>query len=105
MHIEQYGPTMVGTGAVGVPLRQCLALSSESIRPIESGDIFLPSHENWGAKTLFLNPDHGVKNTWFDKLVESFQPRLLYFVGGSSKVHGAALLRTRACHWAEKDSV
>jgi choline dehydrogenase-like flavoprotein len=35
------------------------------------------------------------KETWYGKNGESFHPGLHYYVGGNSKVYGAALFRLR----------
>jgi len=39
--------------------------------------------------------DGGSKDTWFDRDGKPFQPQVHYFVGGATKLYGAALYRLR----------
>jgi choline dehydrogenase-like flavoprotein len=92
---EQYDVIVIGSGPGGAALAQRVAASGKRILLIERGDYLPRSPENWDSKTVFVEGAYQTKETWYDGAGKSFQPGLHYFVGGNSKVYGAALLRLR----------
>jgi choline dehydrogenase-like flavoprotein len=62
---------------------------------LERGDYLPRSQKNWDAQTVFVDGAYQTKDTWFGKDGRPFHPGLHYYVGGNSKVYGAALFRLR----------
>ena len=77
------------------PFAQRLAPTGKKILLIERGDYLPRSQRNWDSKTVFVDGVYQATETWYDSSGKSFHPGLHYFVGGNSKVYGAALLRLR----------
>ena len=46
--------------------------------------------DNWDPKPVFVTGKYISKDTWFDRDGKSFQPQVHYFVGGATKMYGAA---------------
>jgi len=92
---EHYDVIIVGTGAGGGTLAHALAGSEKKILLLERGD-FLPRETgNWDPKTVFVEGKYISKDTWFGGDGKPFQPQVHYFVGGATKLYGAALYRLR----------
>ena len=57
---------------------------------------FLPREkQNWDTTEVFVKNRYISKDTWYDKDNHAFQPGVHYFVGGATKMYGAALFRLR----------
>ena len=57
---------------------------------------FLPREtENWSPDDVFVDGRYISKDTWYDGEGTAFQPQVHYFVGGATKLYGAALYRLR----------
>lgn len=95
MSCEHYDVIVIGTGPGGAALAHRLAPTGKRILIIERGDYLPRSRANWDAKAVFVDGVYQTKETWFDKDSKPFHPGLHYFVGGNSKVYGAALFRLR----------
>ncbi|MBV1705495.1 MAG: GMC family oxidoreductase, partial [Hyphomicrobiales bacterium] len=65
------------------------------------GERLVRSRDNWDVGRVFLDGAYQAKETWFDGAGRPFAPGLHYFVGGNSKVYGAALLRLRERDFGE----
>lgn len=92
---NNYDIIVIGTGPGGAALAQRLAPSGKRILIIERGDYLPRSRANWDAKAVFVDGVYQSKETWYDKNGNPFHPGLHYFIGGNSKVYGAALFRLR----------
>ena len=51
---------------------------------------------NWDTNAVFLDNRYHTKETWQDKDGKDLHPQQAYFVGGQTKVYGAAMFRMRA---------
>ncbi len=51
---------------------------------------------NWDTSAVFLDNRYHTKETWHDKDGKDLHPQQSYFVGGQTKVYGAAMFRMRA---------
>jgi choline dehydrogenase-like flavoprotein len=92
---EHYDVIIAGSGAGGGTLAHTLAASGKRILLLERGD-FLPRElENWEPKPVFVAGRYISPDTWFDRDGKQFQPQVHYFVGGATKLYGAALYRLR----------
>jgi choline dehydrogenase-like flavoprotein len=93
--VSQYDLIMVGSGPGGASLVHRLAPTGKRILLIERGDYLPRSRANWDAKTVFVDGAYQTPETWYGRKGEPFHPGLHYYVGGNSKVYGAALFRLR----------
>lgn len=86
---------IVGTGMGGGTLAWALRDSGAKILLLERGD-FLPSEwQNWSAEAVFRENRYKAAEQWRDASDGWFSPGVHYFVGGNTKVYGAALPRMR----------
>ena len=87
---------IVGTGAGGGTLARHLAPSGKRILLLERGDWLPREPENWLAHDVFVDNRYVSPDTWYDAHGKAFQPQVHYFVGGATKLYGAALYRLRS---------
>src|SRR3982750_1157039 len=87
--------TIVGTGAGGGTLARRLAASGKRILLLERGDWLPREPENWVSRNVFVENRYVSEDTWYDPHGKPFQPQIHYFVGGATKLYGAALYRFR----------
>ena len=95
MNNGHYDIIIIGSGAGGGTLARHLAPSGKSILLLERGDWLKREPENWSAEEVFVKNRYVSSDTWRDKSGEPFQPGVHYFVGGATKMYGAALYRLR----------
>ena len=95
MPSDHYDLIVIGSGPGGGSLAHRLAPTGKHILMLERGDYLPRSRANWDSKTVFVDGTYQAKDTWYGRNGETFHPGLHYFVGGNSKVYGAALLRLR----------
>ncbi len=93
---ETYDAIIVGTGAGGGALAYRLARAGKKLLILERGS-FLPQEKlNWDTSAVFLDNRYHTKEEWQDKDGKPLHPQQAYFVGGQTKVYGAAMFRMRA---------
>lgn len=92
---RHYDVIVVGSGPGGASVLHRLAPTGKRILLLERGDYLRRSPANWDAQTVFVDAAYQAPETWYGGDGQAFHPGLHYFVGGSSKVYGAALLRLR----------
>jgi len=105
---QQYDVIVIGSGPGGASVAHRLAPTGKRILLMERGDYLPRSRANWDAQTVFVDGAYQADETWYGKDGKSFHPGLHYFVGGNSKVYGAALFRMRERDFGEvrhKDGV
>jgi choline dehydrogenase-like flavoprotein len=93
--MDSYNVIIIGTGAGGGTLARHLAPSGKSILLLERGDWLPREPQNWDAADVFVDNRYISKDTWYDDKGKPFQPQIHYFVGGATKLYGAALYRLR----------
>ncbi|MBA2587007.1 MAG: GMC family oxidoreductase [Alphaproteobacteria bacterium] len=93
---QNYDVIVIGSGPGGAALAHRLAPTGKRILLLERGEYLPRSTANWDAKTVFVDGAYQAAETWYGKDGSQFHPGLHYFVGGNSKVYGAALFRLRA---------
>jgi choline dehydrogenase-like flavoprotein len=96
-----YDLIVIGTGPGGASLAQRLAQSGKRILVLERGGYLPRSEKNWDSKTVFVDGAYQADETWFNRHGDTFSPALHYYVGGNSKVYGAALFRLRQRDFGE----
>ncbi len=93
---NEYDAIVIGTGAGGGTLALHLAQAGKNILILERGP-FMPQEKlNWDTSAVFLDNRYHTKETWQDKDGKPLHPQQAYFVGGQTKVYGAAMFRMRA---------
>src|SRR5215813_14801062 len=91
---EHYDVIIIGTGAGGGTLAHALAGSGKKILLLERGDFLPREMGNWDPKNVFVEGKYISPDTWYGD-GKPFQPQVHYFVGGATKLYGAALYRLR----------
>jgi choline dehydrogenase-like flavoprotein len=99
--MDTYDVIIVGTGAGGGTLARSLAASGKRILLLERGDWLPREPQNWLAEEVFVNNRYVTEDTWYDEKGQAFQPQVHYYVGGATKLYGAALYRLRAEDFGE----
>lgn len=92
---KHYDLIIIGSGAGGGTLARHLAPSGKKILLLERGDWLTREAENWSAEAVFVNNRYISPDKWYDQKGKEFQPQVHYFVGGATKLYGAALYRLR----------
>ncbi len=99
--MAHYDVIVVGSGPGGASLAHRLAPTGKRILMLERGDYLPREQANWDSKTVFVDGKYQATETWHGSNGETFHPGLHYFVGGNSKVYGAALFRLRERDFGE----
>jgi len=92
---HDYDLIIIGTGAGGGTLAYVLKDSGARILLLERGDYLPQEPENWSQEALFNHKRYKNAEPWQDAHAgdKAFLPGVHYFVGGNTKVYGAALQR------------
>jgi choline dehydrogenase-like flavoprotein len=98
---DHYDVIVIGSGPGGASLAHRLAGTGKRILMLERGDYLRRSSSNWDSKSVFVDATYQAKETWYGRDGSAFHPGLHYFVGGNSKVYGAALFRLRERDFGE----
>ena len=98
---DHYDVIVIGTGAGGGTLADTLAPSGKRILLLERGNFLPRETDNWDSKSVFLDGKYISPDTWYDADGKAFQPQVHYFVGGATKLYGAALYRLRPQDFGE----
>ncbi|MCB1113346.1 MAG: GMC family oxidoreductase [Chlamydiia bacterium] len=93
--MKDYDLIIIGSGAGGGTLARKLAPTGKRILILERGGWLPREAENWDAKAVFQENRYISKDLWLDASGKAFQPQVHYFVGGATKMYGAALYRLR----------
>lgn len=92
---ETFDLVIVGTGAGGGTLAWALRKSGLRILILERGDYLPQEEENWQPRAVFDQKRYKPTEKWYGSDGVPFQPGVHYYVGGNTKVYGAALPRFR----------
>ncbi|UBF29321.1 GMC family oxidoreductase [Kovacikia minuta CCNUW1] len=92
---QQYDLIIIGTGAGGGTLAYQLAPTGKKILILERGTYLPREKANWSATEVYAKERYHTNETWYDIGGEPFRPQMSYWVGGNTKVYGAALIRLR----------
>src|SRR5579872_7362447 len=95
MSDNHYDVIVIGSGPGGASLAQRLAPTGARILLLERGEYLPRTRANWDAQAVFVDAVYQTRELGYGRDGRSFHPGLHYFVGGNSKVYGAALLRLR----------
>jgi len=100
-----YDIIIIGTGAGGGTLAYRLAPSDKRILILERGDFLPREKENWNAREVYQNERYHTHEQWYDSTGKFFRAQMSYWVGGNTKVYGAALLRFREGDFEETEHI
>ena len=92
---DRYDVIIIGSGAGGGTLAHCLAPSGKKILILERGDWLPREAANWSVEEVFTANRYISPETWMGPDGKPFQPQVHYYVGGATKLFGAALYRLR----------
>lgn len=93
---EHYDVVIIGTGAGGGTLAYALRHSGARVLLVERGGYLPQEPENWQPEAVFDRARYKPAEAWVDaRRGKPFYPGVHYFVGGNTKVYGAALPRLR----------
>jgi choline dehydrogenase-like flavoprotein len=98
---DHYDVIVIGSGPGGGSVVHRLAPTGKRILLLERGDYLPRSPANWDSQTVFVDGAYQAPETWHGADGRSFHPGLHYYVGGNSKVYGAALFRMRERDFGE----
>ncbi len=98
---DHYDVIIIGSGAGGGTLAHRLAPSGKRILLLERGDFLPREPKNWDVAAVYVDNRYVSKDSWVDRNGKHFQPQVHYFVGGATKMYGAALYRLRAEDFGE----
>src|SRR5437762_4966269 len=90
-----YDVIIIGSGAGGGTLARHLAPSGKRILLLERGGWLKREAENWDSEAVFVQNRYISPDSWHDHEGKVFQPQVHYWVGGATKLYGAALYRLR----------
>jgi choline dehydrogenase-like flavoprotein len=96
-----YDVVIVGSGAGGGTLARHLAPSGKRILLLERGGWLPREPSNWDTAAVFVDNRYISPDTWYDRDGRPFQPQVHYYVGGATKMYGAALYRMRERDFGE----
>ncbi|MGO8958972.1 MAG: GMC oxidoreductase [Streptosporangiaceae bacterium] len=92
---DDFDVIVIGTGAGGGTLAHTIAQTGKRILLMERGDFLTKELGNWDPDPVFVDGHYISPDTWYDQDGTPFQPQVHYFVGGATKMYGAALYRLR----------
>jgi choline dehydrogenase-like flavoprotein len=93
--MSDYDVIIIGSGAGGGTLARHLAPSGKKVLVLERGGWLPREPQNWSAGDVFVDNRYISPDTWYDGDGKPFQPQVHYYVGGATKLYGAALYRMR----------
>lgn len=98
---SHYDVVIIGSGPAGGTTAAELAAAGKRVLLLERGDYLPRERENWESEAVFGQGRYGAQETFYDAEDKPFHPGLHYFVGGNSKVYGAALFRLTPADFSE----
>ncbi|HTQ04188.1 MAG TPA: GMC family oxidoreductase [Polyangiaceae bacterium] len=98
---EHFDLIIIGTGAGGGTLARALAPSGKRILLLERGEYLPREKQNWSSRDVLQDARYKAHETWLDKDGAEFHPGIHYWVGGNTKMYGAALIRFRERDFGE----
>ncbi|MDQ3649343.1 MAG: dehydrogenase, partial [Acidobacteriota bacterium] len=101
MSNNHYDVIVIGTGAGGGTIANKLAVAGKKILILERGDFLPREKDNWSSAAVQGERKYQTKEVWHDADGKEFNPQQHYYVGGNTKVYGAALFRMRAEDFGE----
>jgi choline dehydrogenase-like flavoprotein len=99
--MEHFDVIIIGTGAGGGTMARALAPTGKRILILERGGFLPRERENWDPESVVVKKRYAPNETWYRE-GKPFRPgHPHYYVGGSTKMYGAALFRLREADFGE----
>jgi choline dehydrogenase-like flavoprotein len=98
---DRYDVIIVGSGAGGGTLAHTLAPTGKKILLLERGNFLPREMANWDPGAVFVDGKYISADTWYNSAGQPFAPQVHYYVGGATKMYGAALYRLRPADFGE----
>jgi choline dehydrogenase-like flavoprotein len=92
---DHYDVVIIGSGAGGGTLAWKLAPTGKRILLLERGNYLPRERDNWETTAVFVRAKYHTTEEWLDQDDNEFSPEQNYYVGGNTKLYGAALFRLR----------
>ena len=93
--LDHYDVVIIGSGAGGGTLAWKLSPSGKRILLLERGPFLPRERDNWDTNAVFVRAKYHCSEEWYDQDGNEFSPEQNYYVGGNTKLYGAALFRLR----------
>ncbi len=90
---DHYDVPVIGSGPGGATTAARVAETGRRVLILERGDFLPRERDNWNSRAVFGDAKYTADETFYDLHDRPFRPELHYYVGGNSKVYGAALVR------------
>lgn len=97
---QHYDAIVVGTGAGGGTMAYALAAAGKKILLLERGAFLPRERQNWDPQAVNVANRYKAQETWYYG-DQPFKPQIHYWVGGNTKLFGAALFRLREADFGE----
>jgi choline dehydrogenase-like flavoprotein len=98
---DHYDVLVVGSGPGGATTAARVAETGKRVLLLERGDYLPRERQNWDSRAVFGEARYTAEETFYDSHDRPFRPELHYYVGGNSKVYGAALFRLPPADFGE----
>jgi choline dehydrogenase-like flavoprotein len=98
---DHYDVLVIGSGPGGATTAARVAETGKRVLMLERGDFLPRERDNWNSRAVFGDAKYAADETFYDRHDRPFRPELHYYVGGNSKVYGAALLRLPPADFGE----
>jgi choline dehydrogenase-like flavoprotein len=98
---DHYDVLVIGSGPGGATTAAQVAETGKRVLLLERGDFLPRERDNWDSRAVFGDAKYTADETFYDGRDRPFRPELHYYVGGSSKVYGAALFRLLPADFGE----
>jgi choline dehydrogenase-like flavoprotein len=98
---DHYDVLVIGSGPGGATTAARVAETGRRVLLLERGDYLPRERDNWDSRAVFGEGKYTADETFYDVHDRPFRPELHYYVGGNSKVYGAALIRLLPADFGE----
>jgi choline dehydrogenase-like flavoprotein len=97
---DKYDVIIIGTGAGGGTMARALAPTGKRILILERGGFLPRERQNWDTRSVYIEKRYQTHETWYNE-DQPFRPETHYWVGGNTKMFGAAMFRLREADFGE----
>jgi choline dehydrogenase-like flavoprotein len=93
--MKDFDVVIIGSGIGGGSVATALAPTGARILILERGERLPREPQNWDPESVFTQLRYRSTETWYDRHGHAFRPGQYYYVGGATKMYGAAMFRLR----------
>ncbi len=101
---DKFDVIIIGTGAGGGTIARALAPTGKRILILERGGFLPRERENWSTRSVYIEKRYQTHERWYHEDM-AFRPETHYWVGGNTKMFGAAMFRLREADFGEIEHV